>query len=291
MPKNSRKKQKYYKMKGCSKNQKHLGGSTNLALAYSPKNVQTVSNPALSYTGKGGGSACSSGISNLSYSASNINGVNPAYPSSGPPAGGYNFLNPQQSQLGGGCGCGLNMTGGAVTPIMKGGSCSSCVSNFLMGGSGPHRVGCKCSTCKNKMGGGGSGNNGIPYPNGLVGNAWTPSVGGWPGVKGIGGENSYLAHNNYHTDVSRSIINTNANRPFSIGGRKNKTLKNRRQNGGSLSNFLAQDLINVGRQIQYGLGSAYNGLAGYSQGPSPLPWKGQFQYNSDNVVTIPKRYY
>ena len=184
------------------------------------------------------------------------------------------------------------MTGGGVSSIMKGGSCSSCVSSFLKGGAGSHRVGCKCSACKNKMKGG-SGNNGIPYPNGLVGSAWTPSVGGWPGVKGIGGDNSYLGHNNYNTDISRYMINTNANRPFSIGGGKkklNKTLKNRKQKGGSFSNFLAQDLINVGRQIQYGLGSAYNGIAGYPQSPSPMPWKGQFQYNSDNTVTIPKKY-
>jgi hypothetical protein len=289
MPKNSRKKQNYYKMKGCSKNAKHLGGSSNLVLAYPSKNINTLPNPALAYTGKGG--ACTNGFTSLSYKPPNIDGVNPTQPSSGPSAGGYNFLNPQV-QRGGGCGCGLNMTGGGVSSIMKGGSCSSCVSSFLKGGAGSHRVGCKCSACKNKMKGG-SGNNGIPYPNGLVGSAWTPSVGGWPGVKGIGGDNSYLGHNNYNTDISRYMINTNANRPFSIGGGKkklNKTLKNRKQKGGSFSNFLAQDLINVGRQIQYGLGSAYNGIAGYPQSPSPMPWKGQFQYNSDNTVTIPKKY-
>ena len=71
---------------------------------------------------------------------------------------------------------------------------------------------------------------------------------------------------------------------------KNKTLKNRKQNGGGFSNFLAQDLINVGRQIQYGLGTAYNGIAGYEPSASPLPWKGQFQYGSNNIVTIPKKY-
>ena len=226
MPRNSRKKQNYYKMKGCSKNQKHLGGSNNNDLAYTNKNVNTVSNPHLAYTGKGG--SYKSGFSSLSYKPSNIGGTNPAFPSGGPPLGGFNFLNPQVQQRGGGCGCNLNMSGGGVTNLMKGGQCSSCVSNFLKGGSGPHRLNCKCSTCKNKMMGG-AGNNGIPYPNGLVGSAWTPSVSGWPGVKGIGGDNSYLAPNNYHTDISRDIINTGANRPFSIGGRKkNKTLKNRK---------------------------------------------------------------
>ena len=71
MPRNSRKKQNYYKMKGCSKNQKHLGGSNN-DLAYTNKNIHTVPNPYLAYTGKGG-------FSSLSYKPSNIGGTNPAF--------------------------------------------------------------------------------------------------------------------------------------------------------------------------------------------------------------------
>jgi hypothetical protein len=54
-----------------------------------------------------------------------------------------------------------------------------------------------------------------------------------------------------------------------VGGGK------RRQNGGTLSNFLGQDLINLGRQFQFGVGSAYNALAGYSSPINPMPWKDQ----------------
>jgi hypothetical protein len=38
---------------------------------------------------------------------------------------------------------------------------------------------------------------------------------------------------------------------------------------------MTQDLINLGRQFQFGLGSAYNALAGYSSPVNPLPWRDQ----------------
>jgi hypothetical protein len=259
--KNSRRNQKLYKMKGCSKSKslkKYLGGSpSNINLAYPSSNVQTSSNPFLAYTGKnpykGMGGSSNKYLTDLAY-PQNVNG---AYPSTGPTAGGFNFLNPQNNQhggaqKGGNCGCGLPQMGG-----------------------GSHRVGCKCSACKVKMHGG-SGNNGIPYPDGLVGSPWTPSVSGWPGVSGVDGGSNYLAYNTYPTDVQTSMISTGANTPFSIGGGK-KTRKRRScQKGGTLSNFLTQDLINLGRQFQFGLGSAYNGLSGYAAPVSPLPWQGQF---------------
>ena len=247
--KHSTRRQKLYKMKGCSKTRKNsFGGSpSNINLAYPSNNIPTSPNPFLAYTGKGGGPLA------------NVNGSNPIYPSTGPKSSGYNFLNSQVPQHGGGCGCGIPQMGG---------TCSTCVNNFMKGGS--HRIGCKCSKCK-MIKHGGSGNNGIPYPNGLVGSPWTPSVGGWPGVSGVGGDSNYLALNKYPTDAQTSIINTGANAPFSVGGRKK-----RRQKGGTLSNFLTQDLINLGRQFQYGLGTAYNAFAGYTPPVNPLPWKGQF---------------
>jgi len=52
--------------------------------------------------------------------------------------------------------------------------------------------------------------------------------------------------------------------------------KKKRQRGGTLSNLLSQDLINLGRQFQFGIGSAYNALAGYSAPVNPMPWKDQF---------------
>ena len=113
------------------------------------------------------------------------------------------------------------------------------------------------------------GNVGIPYPNGLVGQPiQTGKVGGLPGENGIPGDRNYIPYNGYNTDIQTQIKNLGANPPFLKGGK-------RKQKGGTLSNFMTQDLINLGRQFQYGLGSAYNALAGYQSPVSPLPWKDQ----------------
>ena len=142
---------------------------------------------------------------------------------------------------------------------------------------GSHRSGCRCSKCKRKQMGGSNvmSNNGVLYSNGLVGSPWTPNSTGWPGVDGISGDSNHLGYNTYQpNDVSRQMINTGAQPPFSVGGKK--TRKSRiGQKGGVFSNFLGQDLINLGRQLQYGVGSAYNGLAGYQAPVNPMPWKGQ----------------
>jgi hypothetical protein len=262
---------KLYKMKGCSKktcksHKKYLGGSTgaDVNLAYTGNSIKTVANPFLAYTGKGG-----------TTSLENVNGAKPMYPSTGPPPGGFNFLNPQNTQRGGSCGCGA--------PLMSGGNCSSCQLGFMTRGGASHRANCKCSLCKKNMTGG-LGNNGIPYPNGLTGQSWSPSTQGWPGVDNISGNRNYLELNKYHNDVPTSIINTGANPPF-LGGRKTKRNNRRKQKGGTLSNFFSEDLINLGRQFQYGLGSAYNGLAGYQAPVNPLPWKGQLP-STLNLSTV-----
>jgi hypothetical protein len=270
--KTSSKRQKLYKMKGCStKTRKnYLGGSADVNLAYPGNNVPTVPNPFLAYTGKGG-STCSDNLTPSLSIPTNTNAMDKTVPNTGPPSVGYNFINPIGSQRGG-CGtCG--MTGGS---IMKGG-CGTCAPGFMVGGA-RHRLRCKCSSCK--MNGGQlmkGGNPGIPYPDGLVGKPWTPAITGWPGVDGIQGDRNYLALNDYKPDISRQMISTGANPPFSIGGGKGRT---RKQRGGTLSNFLGQDLINLGRQFQFGLGGAYNALAGYSSPVNPLPWKDQIQNTS-----------
>jgi len=264
----SRKHQKIYKMKGCSKRTRknHLGGkSGDLNLAYPSNNVVATSNPFLSYVGKGG-----TANSNL-VQPQNINGENPAYPSTGPPADGYNWINSQNAQRGG-CNCNL-MQGGAkkksikkFTPILT--------TNALAGG------GCSMS------------NNGIPYPDGLVGKPWTPAIGSWPGVNNVSGDRNYYPNNDYNNDISRQMVSVGANKPFDgmKGGKYNKKGRyTKKQRGGNLSNFLTQDLINLGRQFNFGVGSAYNALAGYHSPTSPLPWKGQLP-NTANLATIKASY-
>lgn len=247
----SRRKQKVYNMKGCSKTRKYLGGSPDAPLAYTGKPTPTIPNPFFAYTGKGG-SSC--GLTKPSPIPVNTNAANPVMPNTGPPIQPNTIYN-NASQQKGGCGCGM--------PAMSGGRRRK---SGLMHGGVRHRDQCKCSDCKNTIMKG--GNPGIPYPNGLVGSSWTPSVSGWPGVDGISGDRNYYTNNTYNNDISRQMVDVGANPPFLKGGK-------RIQKGGNMTNFMSQDLINLGRQFQFGLGSAYNALAGYSAPINPLPWKDQ----------------
>ncbi len=268
MGKTSRRHQKLYKMKGCSKNKtckNYLGGSADINLAYPSNNVPTQSNPFLAYTGKGGANA----LKPETYMPVNTNAADKTLPNTGPVATGYNFLNPQGLQSGGNCGTGMCMAGGSA-PNM----------GYMVGGK-RHRSGCKCSKCKSRMQKG--GNPGIPYPNGLTGSAWTPATSGWPGVDGVQGGRNFLALNEYKVDPQTALIATGANPPFSVGGGRRS--RSKKQKGGALSNFLGQDLINLGRQFQFGLGSAYNALSGFSAPVSPLPWRDQIP-SAANINTV-----
>lgn len=263
----SRRKQKVYNMRGCSKTRKnYLGGGSNDAhLAYTGQKYSTIPAP-LAYTGKGG-SSC--GLSNSANVPVNTNSTNPAYPNTGPVIIPNTIYNNAATQLGGSCGCGLPIMGGGKK--RSGGCGPLCAMGFMVGGV-RHRSGCKCSKCKKRIMKG--GNPGIPYPNGLAGAAFTPgNIGGWPGVDGVGGNRNFFANNTYNNDISRQMVDVGANPPFLKGGK-------RKQKGGTLSNFMTQDLINLGRQFQFGLGSAYNALAGYSTPVNPLPWKDQFPTRS-----------
>lgn len=271
----SRRKQKVYNMRGCSKTRKnYLGGSADTPLAYTGHPIPTYPNPYLAYTGKGGSSCGLSPPSNIPV---NINASNPAYPNTGAvikPNTIFNNAAVQQGgcggscsvpvplMKGGGCGCGLPMMSGGKK---RNGGCGPLCAMGLMVGGVRHRHECKCSKCKKKIMKGGN-----PYPNGLTGKPFTPGdINGWPGVDGIGGNRNFFANNSYNNDVSRQMIDVGSNRPFLKGGK-------RKQKGGTLSNFMGQDLINLGRQFQFGLGSAYNALAGYSAPVNPMPWKDQF---------------
>ena len=202
-----------------------------------------------------------------------------AYPSKGPPSSGFDFLNPQT----GGCNGQCSINGGS---IMRGGTKCNCACKACQN-AGAHSPTCTCKACQKKrkiIKGGAS----LPYPNGLLGKAWTPSISGWPGVDGVSMGRNHLGYNTYDNDVSRQMRNVGANPPFTYlkGGKRHKTSnknnrsknnkrKSKTQKGGI--NFLGQDLINVGRQLQYGVGSAYNGIRGYTSPVSPLPWKDQFK--------------
>lgn len=248
MPKT--KKQKFFKMKGCSKkcnkskhrkhlgSKKYLGGSSNINLAYTGKPIFSVPNPHLAYTGK-----------------ENINGENPLYPNTGPAAISQNWLT-STIQRGGTCGgtCGLQ----------QGGTCGG-TCGLQHGGNGlPYGQGLPLIKA-------------APYPNGLTGQSWAPDF-KWPGTNTVGGDYNHYSENTYKNDVPNQMISTGAQPPFSIGGGRKKhrhMRKNKTQKGGVISNFFYQDLVNVGRQANFGMGSAYNALRGYSAPVNPMPWQGQ----------------
>ena len=221
--KHKRKTQKIYKMRGCSKKmRKCRGGKTKKYL---------------------GGNGCSS-------HTHNTNAANPVYPNTGPPSGGFNFLNSQI--LRGGCGCN-QMGGKKKCPICK-------------------RY--KCNTKKHKQKGGNNGlpygenlppMKGIPYPDGLVGNAWTPNPSTW------GNGNHYLLNTYSPNDVSRQMVDEGAQPPFTGGGRR------KMKKGGGFTNTFLQDGVNLGRSIQNGLGSTFNILSGFHPSTDPLPWRDQLK--------------
>jgi len=262
--------QKLYKMKGCSKTVRRGGGDGDVYLAYPANNVPFLPNSHLAYTGKGG--ACGLNAPLASSMPVNSYAADKTIPNTGPPAGGFNFLNSVRSQHGGACNCGMPFMSGGCGDMcsIKGGKRATRKARARAMGKERARVGGKKSQC--------GGNPGIPYPNGLAGSPWTPAISGWPGVNGIQGDRNHFPLNTYKNDISRQMVDVGPNPPFVVGGRKRVKGRTQKQRGGTLSNFLTQDLVNLGRQVQFGVGSAYNALSGYSAPVNPLPWKGQYTH-------------
>ena len=151
-----------------------------------------------------------------------------------------------------------------------------------------HRLGKKCAICSRKGMRGGScsscsninqlGGNfykpAAPIPGPFVGNSWNTQVEDWPGVNGVGGDRNYLSYNSYPTDPQTAM---RLNGGAKTNRRKYKKIKSkskrysRRRKGG----LLPQDLVNLGRDISFNMGSAYNALNGYPAPVNPLPYKDQ----------------
>ena len=156
-----------------------------------------------------------------------------------------------------------------------------------------HSVRCKCKRCKicglqnggcgcgiglPQLGGCGcglKGGGGVPAP--LVGSPWTPQVSGWPGVAGLPGQTNYLSLNEYKGGDPQTQgiqFNKDTMSPTKGGGRGRG--RGRGKKGGS-GTLIPQDLVNLGRTLTYGLGSAYNNINGYAQPVSPLPFQDQLR--------------
>jgi hypothetical protein len=194
-----------------------------------------------------------------------------AYPSTAGTPAHIGWINNQTLQGGGGCGCG--------------------VGPLTLGGGRRRR---RRHTRRRRHRGG--RNFGDPVPNGLLGQSWTGNVATWPGVDGVAMNRGHYDLNTYANDVSRQTQDIGANFPFSglswKGGRGRRRRRTRtrthrrrstrRHKGGALSNYLSQDIINLGREFGFSTQSAYNTLAGQPAPVNPMPWK-------DQLVSVPHK--
>lgn len=149
---------------------------------------------------------------------------------------------------------------------MRGGNCSSCTNHLQLGGNSFYKP---------------AG----PIPGPFVGQPWGAPVKDWPGVNGISNDRNYLAYNTYPTDPQTAMKLR--------GGRRKNTKRRRRgrgkRGGNALTALIPQDLVNLGRDIGFNTGSAYNALNGYPAPVNPLPYKDQLiSSNTTNLRSLMK---
>jgi hypothetical protein len=200
--------------------------------------------------------------------------ISKAYPVSNTGPAHVNWIN-NQPKHGGGCGCGAPLTlGGGGRRKHNHRRSRKYGRKSRRHRRTPH----KRRTHKRRHMRGGR-NFGDLVPNGLLGQPWTSNVATWPGVDGVPMNRGHYELNNYANDVSRQTQNIGANFPFNglpwKGGSTRRHRRHRRHRGGTMSNFLSQDIINLGREFGFNTSSAYNALNGVSAPTNPLPWKDQ----------------
>lgn len=150
---------------------------------------------------------------------------------------------------GGSHGCGSN-----ICPIpayswkqmqQRGGTCNTCSSSMFKGGSFYKPA--------------------APMPGPFIGQAWSPSIKGWPGVDGVSNNRNYIENNLYNAGDPQTMMK--------LGGSKSK--RRRRSKGKRGGGIIPQDLVNLGSDVSFNFKSAYNALNGYTAPISPLPYKDQ----------------
>jgi len=280
--KNTSKKQKMYKMKGCShlarKTEKcplcgKKGGSPDMPLAYTGQMVPSVPNPYLAYTRQMGGvkhMGQMGGVKQMGYMGGVKQMGQMGYMGGVKQMGGNKFA--------------YNNTQGilAVNKLPVG---SNLNASFQRGGG--------------VIGGPG----GIPgyqpaafYPDGTVGNSWTPATGGLPGVDGVSSNRNFLSLNTYPNDPqTQNIIDERTVYNYGLkGGRsrearggKYRTKSKKARRGGALlglNQMIPTDILNPLRSTSYNLQGSLAAMQGRTQPPSPLPENSQLlgtpTYNS-----------
>ena len=148
----------------------------------------------------------------------------------------------------------MQQRGGEYTDVLNGGPILGTAQN---GGT--------CDTCSAPLMTGGSFYKpAAPMPGPFIGQAWSPSIKGWPGVDGVSNNRNYLENNLYNRGDPQTMMK--------LGGSKRKKSKSMNKRGGGL---IPQDMVNLGRDLSFNFKSAYNALNGYSAPVSPLPYKDQ----------------
>lgn len=145
--------------------------------------------------------------------------------------------------------------------------CKSCGWTSQMGG---------CNSCQLSQHGGNFYKPPAPIPGPFVGQPWTPKVDGWPGVNGVGADRNYLEYNLYHKDPQTMMVVN--------GGSRRRYKKNKRMKKGG--GIIPQDLVNLGRNVSFNIGSAYNALNGYPAPVNPSPYKDQLPNNNLRSLLI-----
>ena len=154
----------------------------------------------------------------------------------------------RRQRRGGGCGCDKIIGGGREY------STASSQRNTMKRGRGSLRGGCGCGLGSQS----GGSSNGV-----LIGSPWTADISSWPGVQGVPGVTNHYNLNEYRSFDPQTQMGSER-------GQNGGTRKNKR--GGGL---IPQDLVNMGRNMMFGVGSAYNSLSGYQAPVNPLPYKDQ----------------
>jgi hypothetical protein len=142
---------------------------------------------------------------------------------------------------------------------------SRSMSRKHMGGQGCGSTGCPIapySWNQMNMKGGNFYKPAAHVPPPFVGEAWTPSIKGWPGVDGIDNNRNYLSNNLYDKGDPQTMMK--------LGGSK-------KVKGGGL---LPQNLVDLGRGLEFNFKSVSNTLKGYDTPVSPLPYQDQFSNSS-----------
>lgn len=112
----------------------------------------------------------------------------------------------------------------------------------------------------------------IPGP--FVGESWSGQIKNWSGVDGIGSNHNYLENNLYNKGDPQTSMNLDYS-----NNKPNFNLKG--------AGIIPQDLTNIGRMLQYNVGTAYNSINGYEKPINPMPYNDQFNSRYNSNVKIP----